>query len=495
MSGKIIFNWGLAVFCLWGAVCSGGDEKRKPNVLFIAVDDLRPEIGAYGNPLIKTPNLDRFAATAAVFENHYVQVPTCGASRYCLLTGRWPRTKQHLQNSAFERFMSGEPEKEAPESMVHHFRRHGYHTAGIGKVSHSVDGLVYGYEESPEGAKREMPYSWDEFLFDAGKWGTGWNAFFGYADGSNRQGKKGKVKPYEMGMVDDAGYPDGITAGLAVEKIRELSKKQQPFFLSVGFFKPHLPFTAPAKYWDLYEREKIPISPVPDLPADVSLASLQKMGEFNQYELGDERAVLDKRLTDTYARKLIHAYYASVSYVDAQIGKVLDELERQGLADNTIVIVWGDHGWHLGDHRVWGKHTNFEVALRSPLMIRVPGIKAVRIPGEQVVSTVDVYPSLLEWCGLPSVSSLDGHSLDRLMRKGSDQDRENVAFSYFNQGISMRNERYRLIRYFRDDLPVIELYDHLEDPFESKNIAAGQPRLVEKLLPLLEKGNTGLYDH
>lgn len=494
MFGKIILNLALALCCLGVSVCSGGDEKRKPNVLFIAVDDLRPETGAYGNPVIKTPNLDRFAATAAMFENHYVQVPTCGASRYSLLTGRWPRTKQHLQNSAFERFMSGEPEKEAPESMVHHFRRHGYYTAGIGKVSHSVDGLVYGYEESPEGAKREMPYSWDEFLFNAGKWGTGWNAFFGYADGSNRQGKKGKVKPYEKGMVDDAGYPDGPTADLAVEKIRALSKKQQPFFLSVGFFKPHLPFTAPARYWDLYDREKIPISPVPDLPANVNLASLQKMGEFNQYGLGDERAVLDRRLTDAYARKLVHAYYASVSYVDAQIGKVLDELERQGLADNTIVVVWGDHGWHLGDHRVWGKHTNFEVALRSLLMIRVPGMKSVRIPGKHVVSSIDVYPSLLEWCALPSVSSLDGQSLDRLMRKGSDRNRENVAFSYFNQGISMRNERYRLIRYFREDRPVIELYDHLEDPFESKNIAADQPRIVEKLMPLLEKGNTGLYD-
>src|SRR5690606_8671239 len=228
-------------------------------------------------------------------------------------------------------------------------------------------------EESPEGAKAEMPHSWDEFLFDADKWGTGWNAFFGYADGSNRQGKKRQVKPYERADVEDTGYPDGITAAIAVEQLGLLAQRDQPFFLGVGFFKPHLPFTAPKKYWDLYEEDDIPLSPVPDLPENVHEASLQKMGEFNSYEAGEEKAALDQRFSDDYARKLRHAYYASVSYVDAQIGKVLDELERLGLADHTIVVLWGDHGWHLGDQRVWGKHTILETALKSPLIIKVPG--------------------------------------------------------------------------------------------------------------------------
>jgi arylsulfatase A-like enzyme len=463
------------------------------NVLFIAVDDLRPEIGTYGNLVIKTPNMDDFASTATLFHNHYVQVPTCGASRASILTGLRPRTRAHLQNSAVEKFLADEPEKEVPESFVHHFRRNGYYTVGIGKISHSVDGLVYGYEESPEGAKPEMPHSWDEFLFDADKWGTGWNAFFGYADGSNRQGEKRQVKPYEMADVEDTGYPDGITAAIAVEQLGLLAQRDQPFFLGVGFFKPHLPFNAPKQYWDLYQEEDLPLSPVPDLPENVHEASLQKMGEFNSYEAGDEKASLVYPLSEEYARKLRHAYYASVSYVDAQIGKVLDRLEALGLAENTIVVLWGDHGWHLGDQRVWGKHTLLETALRSPLIIRVPGSTPRRIGPEIIVSSVDLYPSLMEWCGIPVDFPLDGQSLATLVRDGTDPERQNLAFSYFNNGISLRNERYRLNRYFREEEPVVELFDHQLDPWESKNVANQHPEVVEQLLPLWEKGNTGLF--
>lgn len=473
---------------------NGKKEMSTYNVVFIAVDDLRPDIGAYGNHLVKTPNMDRLAKSSTVFQNHYIQVPTCGASRCSILTGLLPKTRGHLQNSALETFMSNEPEKDIPESMVHHFRRNGYYTVGIGKIGHSVDGLLYGYEESPEGAKPEMPYSWNEFLFDANKWGTGWNAFFGYADGSNRQGMNNQVKPYEKADVPDTGYPDGITAELAIEKLRQLAGKNQPFFLGVGFFKPHLPFTSPKKYWDLYNEQDIPLSPVPDIPENIHLASLQRMGEFNNYKAGDERARLENPLSDEYARKLRHAYYAAVSYADAQVGKVLDELERLGLAENTIVVLWGDHGWHLGDHRVWGKHTNFEVALRSPLIIKVPGIKPREIGKNEVVSSVDLYPSLMELCGLPVDFPLDGKSLVKLMRDGKDEQRDNIAFSYFNNGITMRNERYRLTRYFRKENPVIELYDHLQDPLESKNIAAQHPEIVSQLMPHWEKGNTGLFD-
>lgn len=470
-------------------------RKKQPyNVLFIAVDDLRPDIGAYGNSLVKTPNIDKLANSAALFQNHYVQIPTCGASRYSILTGLLPKTTRHLQNSAMEHFLAKKPEKDIPETMVHHFRRNGYHTVGIGKIGHSVDGLVYGYEESSKGAPAEMPHSWNEFLFDPDKWGTGWNAFFGYADGTNRQGKNKQVRPYEKADVSDRGYPDGITADLATGKLRDLASMDQPFFLAVGFFKPHLPFTAPAKYWDLYQEDAIPLSYVSGIPENIHEASLQNMGEFNSYELGDEKASLNQRLSDAYGRKLRHAYYASVSYVDAQVGKVLDELQRLGLADNTIVVLWGDHGWHLGDHRVWGKHTNFEVALRSPLIIRVPEMDPVIIKGGTVVSSVDVYPSLLEWCGLQSDFHLDGQSLASLVRDGKDDSRENLSFSYFNKGISMRNVRYRLTRYFREEQPIIELYDHLHDPLESKNIAKQNPEIVSQLLPLLEKGNTGLFN-
>jgi arylsulfatase A-like enzyme len=294
--------------------------------------------------------------------------------------------------------------------------------------------------------------------------------------------------------VSDRGYPDGISADMAVEQLAQLAKKGQPFFLGVGFFKPHLPFTAPKKYWDMYEEEEIPLSAVPDIPVNVHKASLQPMGEFNSYEAGEERASLDHRLSDAYARKLRHAYYASVSYVDAQIGKVLDELEVLGLAENTIVVLWGDHGWHLGDHRVWGKHTLLETALQSPLIIRVPGNEPRRISDGTVVSSVDIYPSLMEWCGISVDFPLDGQSLVKLVAEGRDPERQNLSFSYFNKGISMRNERYRLNRYFREESPVVELFDHQSDPLGSVNVADQHPEVVSQLLPLWEKGNTGLFD-
>lgn len=464
------------------------------NVLFIAVDDLRPELEIYGNQMIKAPAMDKLAKESVVFKSHYVQVPTCGASRASMLTGLLPQTTGHLQNSAIEQFLSDQPEGEIPETFVHHLKRNGYTTVGIGKISHSADGLLYGYEESPEGARLELPYSWDEMLFDAGKWGNGWNAFFGYADGSNRQSRNKQVKPYEKADVSDQGYPDGLTADLATVKLQELAGNKEPFFLGVGFFKPHLPFTAPKKYWDLYEEDEIPIASFPGIPRNVNVASLQNSGEFNQYELGEEKAGIDHQLSDGYAKKLRHAYYASVSYVDAQIGKVLDELERLGLADNTIVVLWGDHGWHLGDHRVWGKHTLFEKALRAPLILKVPGISPKVIDENQLVSSIDLYPTLMELCGVKTEFPLDGQSLVRLAKEGKDEDRRNVSFSYFNQGISMRTDRYRLSQYFREQEPLIELYDHQSDPHESINIAGENPELVTQLMKLFEQGNTGLYE-
>src|SRR5690606_23317684 len=352
---------------------------ERPNVLFIAIDDLRAELGCYGNEVIQSPHLDGLAARGVAFRNQFVTVPTCGASRYSLLTGKLPRSRRELSNSIFEarRAAAARAKQKAgaenqPESFIEQFRRNGYYTVGIGKISHSADGYIYGYT-NPKGTELELPHSWDEMLMDAGKWGTGWNAFFAYADGSNRNDLKNQVKPYEKAEVNDEGYPDGLTAALAVGKLRELADRDQPFFLGVGFFKPHLPFNAPAKYWDIYDESDIPITPSPDLPEKVHRASLHPSDEFNRYLLGEEKASLDKPVSDAYARKVRHAYYASVSYTDAQVGKVLAELERLGLDKNTIVVVWGDHGWHLGDHRVWGKHTIFDWALRSAFIVRAPG--------------------------------------------------------------------------------------------------------------------------
>ena len=316
-----------------------GNNQEKPNVLFICVDDLRPELGCYGVDYIQSPNLDKLASSGILFTNHFVQVPTCGASRLSMLTGMLPKSKAHLSNDAIREFMSGQSENSNPETFIHHLRRNGYYTVGIGKISHYADGLLYGYTDSI-GTKKELPYSWDELIFDHGKWGTGWNAFFGYSNGENRQSLNRQVKPYESGNVEDEGYPDELTASLAIQKLKELSDRDKPFFLGVGFFKPHLPFNAPKKYWDLYNEEDIPLAPFPGIPENVNLASLHESGEFNGYQLGDEKASLSEPLSGAYAQKIRHAYAACVSYIDAQIGKVLVELERLGLDKNTIIIVW-----------------------------------------------------------------------------------------------------------------------------------------------------------
>ncbi|MFC2156491.1 sulfatase [Acidobacteriota bacterium] len=487
---------GTLSLCLKGCSNSertgNGSPVERPNVLFICVDDLRTELGCYGKELIHSPNLDRLASEGCLFSNHFVSVPTCGASRCGLLTGKLPASRNDISNEAIRTKMAGKPETEVPESFIHHLRRNGYYTVGIGKISHYADGRLYGYNEQPA-AELEMPHSWDEMVFDPGKWLTGWNAFFAYADGSNRQSRKKKAKPYESADVMDDGYPDGLTTDLALEKLQKLSLKDQPFFLGVGYFKPHLPFNAPKKYWDLYDEDAIPVTPSNFIPEGVNPASLHGSGEFNQYLLGEEKASLKESVSDSYARKIKHAYWACVSYIDAQIGILLEELNRLGLERNTIVVVWGDHGWHLGDHLVWGKHTNFERALKSTLIVKTPDMQNKGIIREQVISTLDIYPTLIELCGLDMPHPTDGRSCTELLKKTEDSRWNNVAYSYYRNGISMRTERYRLTRYFRKEEPVVELYDHQTDSHENLNIAADFPEVVNRLMPLLEKGDTGLY--
>jgi arylsulfatase A-like enzyme len=465
--------------------------QQKPNVLFIFVDDLRPDLGCYGNPEVRSPHLDSLAGHATVFRRQYVTVPTCGASRVSLLTGRYPRTKSDLSNDAAKTRMHGGPAGALPETFIEQLKWNGYYTVGIGKVSHSADGYVYPYT-SPKSDRLELPHSWNEMLFDPGKWKTGWNAFFAYANGDSRISRKGEAPPYESAPVDDEGYPDGLTAKLAIKKIEELAGKDQPFFLGVGFFKPHLPFNAPQKYWDLYQEEDISLTHSPGIPQNVHPASLHESGEFNQYRLGDEKASLERPVTDTYARKLRHGYYAGISYVDAQIGKVLAALKRSGLDRNTVIVVWGDHGYHLGDDRVWGKHTVFEYALRSVLILKTPQQQKGAACG-QVVSSADIYPTLMELCGVKMPYRADGESIASLTRKTSDPSLRNAAYSYFRQGVTLRTSRYRLTKYYRKAQPQIELYDHENDPYENRNIAAEEPATVQRLMKLLDEGDTGVF--
>ena len=477
------------ITCLLSVVAC--TPEKKPNVLFICVDDLRTELNCYGEQHIKSPNLDNLAKSGSIFTSHFVNIPTCGASRQCLLTGMLPRTTKHLQNSITSKTLAIADEKAIPETFIHQLKRNGYYTVGIGKISHHPDGYVYGYID-PQSEKLELPYSWNEMLLNSEKWGSGHDAFFGYADGSNRNTLEKNVKPYEMADVSDEEYPDGLISQLAVSKLKELKEKNQPFFLGVGFFKPHLPFTAPKKYWDMYDENNLPIAPYANIPENSSRASLHGSGEFNQYKLGEEKASLNKPVSDEYARKLRHGYFACISYIDAQIGKVLNELEAQGLSENTIVVVWGDHGWHLGDHRVWGKHTIFDKALKSTLIMRAPNKKKGQTIN-QIVSTTDIYPTIMDLCNVNTEYPLDGESLNMLLNDPEDKDWRNTAYSYFNSGVSLRTDSYRLSKYYRSIQPKIELYNIISDPNETKNIAKDNQLIIDSLNTELDLGDTGLF--
>ena len=467
-------------------------SRTSPNILFIAVDDLRPELGVYGNQTVKSPNMDKLANEGSYFTRHYVQVPTCGASRYSLMTGMRPRKRIHLDNKVFYEETSQQPERERPESFAHHLRRNGYQTVGVGKISHSVDGLVYQYDEQPTKIQ-EMPHSWNRFVFNPGKWKTGWNAFFAYANGENRQSLKGQVKPYESVDISDYDYPDGLILKSSINELNRLKEEGKPFFLGVGFFKPHLPFNAPKKYWDIYERDSISIAPDPNIPLGVNPKSIGKMGEFHNYKLSDEKPTLSQSVSDQYARKLIHGYYASISYIDNLIGKLIQELESLGLDKNTMVIIWGDHGWHLGNDRKWGKHTLFERSLKSVLIIKLPGKQNKIKEIDSIVETVDIYPTLMEFCSITPPYKLDGESLLKHMISKK-TNKKNIAYSYWKEGISMRTEKYRLTKFFRKEEPRIELYDHLLDSEENKNIALLNKRLIDSLMPTLMKSIPKFYE-
>ena len=291
----------LAIFTGFSCKTENRNSAQNPNILFICVDDLRTELQCYGNKHMVSPHLDKLASEGFLFTRHYVNVPTCGASRHCLLTGQLPVSVAHTRNEITSKTLSVKAESEIPETFIHHLKRNGYYTVGIGKITHHPDGFVYGYLDEPSEIE-ELPFSWNEMLLDDEQWGSGHKAFFGYADGTNRHTFDKNVYPYEMADVDDEAYPDGLTAKLAVTKLHELKEKNQPFFLGIGFFKPHLPFTAPKKYWDLYNQSDLPLAPFAGIPKNSTKASLHSSNELNQYKKGEEKASLSGPVSDDYAR-------------------------------------------------------------------------------------------------------------------------------------------------------------------------------------------------
>lgn len=467
-------------------------ESTKPNILFISIDDLRTDLGAYGVKHIKTPNLDQLANEGRLFNRHYVQVPTCGPSRASMLTSTNIQARDKIYHNVLSDALIGTPEPKKPETFIHHFKQNGYYTVGMGKISHHATGM---YSQKDKNGKRgkpvlELPHSWSHFV-KMTKWYNN-NLLHTYAEGKSRDVKT--TPPFQMLDLPDTGYPDGILAEQAVDELAKRAKSKQPFLMAVGFFKPHLPFSAPKKYWDMYQRSAIPLSSNPDAPKDVNKNFLHSSSEFfgQYYSPPEERkkAQKNKRVSDDYARQIIHANLASVSYVDAQVGKVLDQLKKTGLDKNTIVVVWGDHGWHLGDHTIWGKHSSFERSYNSAFLVKTPQMAQVGTPTNGLVASIDIYPTLCDLAGLPTPASVQGKSFVQLLDNPNAKGKASVM-SYWRDILSLRTDRYRLAVYQDDKEQHMMLFDHNNDPNETINVAKQNPAVIAELLPQIKKMNHG----
>ena len=465
----------LPLLALLVLLCGHAAAAPKPNVLFISIDDLRSDLGALGVAHAKTPQLDAFAGTARVFTRHYAQVPTCGASRCALLRGRYPTVPAHVGNNGIVQTHA----EWGAQSLPAVFREAGYRTLAVGKLTHYPGGRSgKGWAEGPE----ELPGAWDRAWVPDSPWKSAEAMMHGYANGVAR--RSGKSPPWEVHDGPDGAYPDAWVAADAVKTLRELAAQDGPWFFGVGFFKPHLPFAAPKRWHDLH------VAGVPDLkPAAAAKpawpSGWHKSGEFrSNYGHAPGR---EPGADADYARLMRRAYAASVSYMDAQVGRVLDELRRLGLDENTIVVVWSDHGFLLGEHAIWGKHCLYEHALRSPLMIRHPGLPQSGRASHATVETVDLFPTLTDLCGVRVPASLDGRSLRPQLHDPA-APAAKPAHGFWTGGQrTVRTDRWRLIAHPAKgaDAPQVELFDYETDPDETRNHAAARPEMVAELLAQL----------
>jgi len=473
-----------------------GSEKRKLNVLFIAVDDLRPELGCYGVKGMKTPNIDALAASGTLFERAYCQQAVCSPSRTSLLTGLRPDTTRIYDLQTHFRLT-------IPDAVTlpEYFKQHGYHTQGLSKIFHGgLDdpqswSVPHWQPKAPQYASQEIRDDIAKRLKEAQSQSEDVTEKVlqrdpdtGLALKVRRPAKRVLGPPWECADVPDNALNDGATADRAIEVLRQI--KDKPFFLAVGFLKPHLPFVAPKKYFDMYPLDKVDLADNPYPPKDCTEFSLAHWGELRGYQgmpkTGD--------MPDDQARELRRAYYAAASYTDAQIGRVIDELDRLGLRDNTVIVLWGDHGWQLGEHTEWCKHTNFEVATRSPLIISAPGMKG-GVRTERFAEFVDIYPTLCDLCGLPMPEGLEGTSLKPLMANPT-RPWKTAAFSQYPRGSvmghSIRTDRYRYTEWAEPGKQPVarELYDHKVDPEENVN-AVNDPKYRAVVAELSRKLKVG----
>jgi iduronate 2-sulfatase len=431
---------------------------RKPNVLFIAVDDLRPQLGCYGQTQMITPNIDRLAKEGVLFNRAYCQVPVCGASRASLLTGLRPKP---------DRFVTyhSRAEEDAPgvTDLPKHFKQHGYRTISNGKIYHHED---------------DNQASWNEIYRPPD--------FRQYQTKENLDSMKnfGKAAAYESPEVADNILQGGKIADKVIRDLRQAKKSGQPVFITAGPTKPHLPFIAPKKYWDMYKRQDINLADNPFAPKDSPKQALHNWGELRDMYTNIPQT---GPVSDDTARTLIHGYYACTTYTDAMIGNILNELDSLDMRKDTLIVLWGDHGWQLGEHGLWCKHCNFNTSLQAPLIFSASGMSS-NAKCNGLVEFIDIYPTLCELAALPLPSHLQGASLVPQLKNPQTPGKEAV-FARYHKADSMRTDKYLYTEW--SDKGKVEarmLYDHNVDTAENVNISElpENKELVAKLSHMLQ---------
>jgi iduronate 2-sulfatase len=482
-------RWNFAGYAI--AACTAAmlvtgllSAAERPNVLLILVDDLKPALGCYGDPVAQTPHLDALAKRGMRFDLAYCNQAVCAPSRFTLMLG------SHSTSTGLYG-LGSQLRNRLPDAvtMPQYFARHGYRTESLGKVYH----IGHGNQGDPQSFL--VPHYHDkviEYLDPASTAGgqlTREEALF-----TNQQlGKIGALPrgaAFESPVAEDRDYADGRVAEETVQRLRAAAARRSqdgtPFFIAAGFVRPHLPFSAPKRYWDLYDPATLPMPEFEELPAGAPAVAGKRGGEIAAYE----PVPVQGPFGDELKRQLIHGYYASTSFVDAQVGKLISEIDRLGLADGTLVVLWGDHGFHLGDLGIWTKHTNYEQANRIPLLLVAPGVAEPGSATRQLAESVDVFPTLAELAGLPAPSGpqpIDGISLVPVLKDPSVRLRDHAYHVFPKQqlGRAIRTERYRLVEWKKiggaSAEAVYELYDYQTDPLETANLAAKHPEVVAAL--------------
>ena len=423
----------------------GAQAVEKTNVLFLICDDLNCDIGSYGHPQVRTPNIDRLAKRGVRFERAYCQYPLCGPSRASFMTGMYPDQSLIHRNAILIR-------KHLPDvvTMSQHFKNHGYDATRIGKIYH------YNVPKDIGNDGHDDPASWSHTFNPRGRDKTDEAKIF-----TLRKGSYGGTLSWLAADGTDEEQTDGIAATEAAKRLEQFAKTKQPFFMAVGLYRPHTPYVAPKKYFEMYPLEKIVVPTVPEgyldtLPAAARKTLTRKRDQVN--------------LKDSLARQAIQAYYASITFADAQVGRILETLERTGLAKNTVVVFTSDHGYHMGEHGHYQKTTLFENAARVPLIIATPGMATGGKSTVMPVEMVDFYPTLAELCGVPKPKHLSGVSLAPTLRNLRATPRRDALTKYAT-GYSLRTARYRYTEWGEEGSGGAELYDHTTDPAEMKNLA------------------------